>query len=308
MKKLLITLMMCVLCLSGCSGETSSEGSYAKETLSEKYSIADEVDLGGVKFNIYKIDDDNNKVYLLAQNNIATTTFSDTEREQKYMHDYDGSLVEGYINEFVDRLEDKGLVISDSGIIDKDDLIELGFDADGLNGTQYKIGDAPIFLKNEEHFWVGGYCKYDTYAWAYYNEILTTQKCEDEYGVRPVIIIDVSEIDKPLQEVDPDLTIKEIVDSDCAWTSEGGIHNPYDLFYFDCDNMIFTNVFESSELSQTSEFGMEFIDEKTIQITGFMRRYDYPAEITIVNENKLRIRFIDDELNDGDYFLNKTND
>ncbi len=300
MKTLLMLLMLTMLCLSGCSGENSTE-----ETLSEKYNIGEEVELGGEKFNIYKIDDINNELYLLAQNNVATTIFSESERSSKYLHDYEGSLIEGYVNEFVDDLEDKGYIIKSSGIIDKDDLIELGFDVDGLNGTQYKMGAAPDFLKSEEYFWVDGYCKYDTYAWAYSVGILTTQKCEDEYGVRPAIAIDISEVDKQPQEVNTNLTIKEIVALDCSWTSEGGIENPYDRFYFDCEKMLFTNVFVSSELSNTSEFNMEFVDDKTIRVDGVMRGYEVPAEITIVNENKLRLRFVEDTYNDGDYYLNK---
>ena len=50
---------------------------------------------------------------------------------------------------------------------------------------------------------------------------------------------------------------------------------------------------------------MEFVDEKTIKVDGVMRGYEVPAEITIVNENKLRLRFVDDSYNDGDYYLNK---
>ena len=101
--------------------------------------------------------------------------------------------------------------------------------------------------------------------------------------------------------------IREIVDSDCKWTSEGGIENPYDSFYFDCEKMLFINTFESSELSESHEFSMKFIDEKTIQIDGLRGGYEIPAEITIVNDSKLRIRFLDDRYNDGDYFLNKIN-
>lgn len=313
MKKFLYLLLICVLCLTGCSDGTSSEDTSSKETpveepKSDEYSIGDEIDLGGVKFNVYKINDDSAELYLLAQNDVATTPFSEAKREQKYMHDYEGSLVEGYVNEFVDALEDKGLVIKESGIICKDDLIELGFDVYGLNGTSYKINDTLEFINVDDHFWVGGYSKYDTYAWTCSYGIIENEPCEDEYGVRPIIVIESSETSKELQEIDPNLTIKEIVDSSSAWTSEGGIHNPYDLFYFDCEKMIFTNVFESSEFSQTSEFAMEFIDDYTIQVDGLMRKYEYPAEITIINENKLRIRFVDNEHNDGDYFLNKTNE
>lgn len=313
LRKKLLIFAICSFFFTGCSEvlvseNVTGEDNTTKVALSEKYNIGDEVELGGVGFSIYRIGDIDNVLYLMAQNNIATTTFSDNEREQKYMHDYEGSLVEGYVNRFVDDLEDKGIIIQSSGIIYKDDLIGLGFEIDGLNGTKYKIADAPDFLKNEEHFWVGGYCEYDTYAWVYCNGTLTTKKCEGEYGVRPVIRIDASEIDKPLQEIDANLTIKEIVDSDCAWTSEGGIHNPYDRFYFDCENMLFTNIFESSELSATYEYSMEFIDERTLQINGFGKWYEIPAELTIVNENRLRLRFIDDTYNNGDYFLNKASE
>ncbi len=71
--------------------------------------------------------------------------------------------------------------------------------------------------------------------------------------------------------------------------------------------MLFINIFESSELRESHEFSMKFIDEKTIQMDGLRRDYETPAEITIVNDGKLRIRFLDDKYNDGDYFLNKIN-
>lgn len=273
----------------------------------DNYSIGDEIDIGGIKFNIYKINDTDNELYLLAQQNIATTQFSDDERSYKQLHNYEGSLVEGYINRFVDTLEDKGIVIKASGIIEKDDLYELGFiHSDNLSGLPYKCGDTtPDFVKSEKSYWLGGYCKYETRSWVYFEEKIDTQSCDDEYGVRPVIIIEPSEIGKTLKETSADLSISEVVASNSAWTSEGGIHNPYDRFYFDCENMVFKNTFESSELSRTNEYKMEFIDEKKIQIDGLMTGYEYPAEITIVDENKLRIQFIDDKYNDGDYFLNR---
>jgi len=272
----------------------------------DDYSVGDEIDLGGVIFNIYKIDEHENEIYLLAQNSIATTMFSDDERPYDEQHNYEGSLVEGYVNRFVDDLEDKGIIIKESGIIDKDDLYELGFiHSDGLSGRPYRADEAMDFVKKENTYWVGGYCKYETMSWAYDYGKLDTESCEEEYGVRPIVVIEPSEIGKELKTVNPALTIKEIVDSDCAWASEGGIENPYDRFYFDCENMTFTNIFESSELSDYSEFAMEFVDEKTIRLEGVMRWYEIPAELTIVNENKLRLRFVDDAYNDGDYYLNK---
>ena len=296
-----IVLLIVVMMLSGCSMPSSVENTKP----SEQYSIGDEIDLGGVKFNIYKINDANNELFLLAQQNVATSPFSNNERSHGDQHDYEGSLVEGYVNRFVDDLEDKGYTINASGIIDKDDLIELGFDIDGLNGTKYKSNSAHEFIKFEEHFWVDGYCKYDTYAWVYCNEVLTTQKCENNYGVRPIIVINPSEVDKKPQNIQMNLTIEEIVDSDSAWTSEGGISNPYDRFYFDCENMRLKYTFESPALTNSGEYKMEFVDEKTIQAEGFKTGDEYPVEIIVINENKLRVRFLDYKYNDGDYYLNK---
>ena len=181
-----------MMLFQGCSIENSS----STQKLSKQYSIGDEIDLGGVKFNIYKIDDTANELYLLAQQNIATTPFSESERSYEYLHDYEGSLVEGHVNRFVDELEDKGYIINSSGIIDKDDLIDLGFEIAGLNGTKYEISNAPEFIEYEPSYWVDGYCKYDSYAWVYNNGILTTQKCESNSGVRVVIVIKESEISK----------------------------------------------------------------------------------------------------------------
>lgn len=103
----------------------------------------------------------------------------------------------GYVNRFVDDLEDGGVAIKLSGIIDKDDLYDLGFrHSDELSGLPYRCENVPEFVKYEDKYWVGGYCKYETRSWAYSYETLDTQPCEDEYGVRPVIVIEPSELDK----------------------------------------------------------------------------------------------------------------
>ena len=282
-----IVLLIVVMMLSGCSMPSSVENTKP----SEQYSIGDEIDLGGVIFNIYKINDANNELFLLAQQNVATSPFSNNERSYGDQHDYEGSLVEGYVNRFVDDLEDKGYTINASGIIDKDDLIELGFDIDGLNGTKYKSNSAHEFIRFEEHFWVDGYCKYDTYAWVYCNEVLTTQKCENNYGVRPIIVINPSEVDKKPQNIQTNLTIEEIVDSDSVWTSEGGISNPYDRFYFDCENMMLKYTFESPALTNSGEYKMEFVDEKTIQAEGFKTGDEYLDEIIVINEKNFVLDF-----------------
>ena len=285
----------------------NTDDSIVNNSSTKQYSVGDEVSLGDVKFNIYKIEK-NNELYLLAQKNVATTTFSDSERPYDEEHNYEGSLVESYVKKFVYGLEDKGYTIKKSGIIDKDDLYKLGFvKSVTVSGRPYVCKTTPDFVKLETNFWLAGYYKVDTYQWAYFDEKIDTKSCDGEYGVRPIIVIDATELDKKPQVVPSNLNIKEIVNSNSAWTSEGGISNPYDRYYFNCEKMIFTNVFESPVLSRTDEFRMEFIDEQTIQIEGFRNGYYTPAQLTIVSETKLRIRFLDVKYNTGDYFLNKEN-
>lgn len=305
MKKLFAVLLVYIFCLAGCSFDYQADNSLLSANApSSKYNIGDEVELGNVKFNIYKIDDVNNELYLLAQSNIATTTFSDDGRSYKCQHDYEGSLVEAYVRKFVHDLEDVGYYIKSSGIIDKDDLYALGFKhSDSLSGRPYLNDSSPEFVRFEDTYWVTGYCQYETMSWAYSFGQLEPESCKEEYGVRPAIIIEPSEIDKQPLATDSNLSIQSLVSPDTAWVSEGGIHNPYDRFYFDCDNMLFVCTFESPQISETYQYNMEFIDENTILIEGFGKWYQIPAKLTIVDENKLRLRFIDDTYNDGDYFL-----
>ncbi|MBE6976153.1 MAG: hypothetical protein E7439_03010 [Ruminococcaceae bacterium] len=301
MKKVFSSLCVIALILVFVGCDINSPSSTSKV-----YNIGDVVELGGIKFKVYRTTTDHTELYLLAQNNIATTIFSDSDRPYDKQHDYHGSLVEGYVNKFVDSLEDRGYVIKSSGIPNIDDIYELGFkDSVTVSGLPYLYDDAPDFVKLEQNFWLSGYYRVDTYQWVYFDEKIDTKSCDEEYGVRPIIVIDSSELDKEPSTLPVDLFIKDIIQSDCAWTSEGGIHNPYDRFYFDCENMIFTNIFQSPELSMTEKYKMSFVDDHTIQIEGLMRGHDFPAQITIVSETKLRVRFINEKYNDGDYFLNK---
>lgn len=109
---IVMSMILSIFCFIGCSVDTSS-----KPSLSEKYSIGKEIELGDIKFNIYKIDDKNKEIYLLAKESIADTAFSDEEHQGSYVHSYKGSLIEGYIDSFVEELEGKGVEIISSGLI-----------------------------------------------------------------------------------------------------------------------------------------------------------------------------------------------
>lgn len=344
MKRLLFITILCIFVLAGCS-DTEEVNNDKVETTTEKIStdnvvdiisnedteteaevaseqensvqgdnkneqndelfIGKEVEVGGVKFYVYKIDGED--IYLLAKENVAKTCFSDNEHQGSYVHSYEGSLVEDYVNYFVHDLEDKGAVIKSSGIIDKDDLYDLGFKhSDGLSGRPYSYEYVYDFVDYQDTYWVGGYCKYDTYSWVYSYGLLDTQKCSDEYGVRPIIVVDDSEIGKKDISSSNKLSIYDIVGDNSVWLSDGGLANPYDKYYFDCDNMKFIFTFESSELSEKLVFNMEFSDDNTIRIDGVHSMNKYPAKLIIVDENTLRVRFLDDSYNTSDNFLIKS--
>ena len=299
---IMILSILCIFCLVGCTEETEP-----KEVASDKYSIGDEIDFGGTKFNIYKIDDDNNELYLITQESVATTPFSDDEHSGYDDNEYEGSLVEDYVNAFVDSVEDKGIVVKESGIISEEDLYALGFKySDGLSGRPYLVDDAPEFVTNVDLYWVGGYCKYNTMSWAYFEGKLDSKSCDSEYGVRPIIVIDPAELDKEIASVD--LSIEDIITSDKVWISEGGIHNQYDQFYFDVEKKIFVCSFESSEMSDLYVYRMQIKEDNTVLLSGLRNGGNMDVLLSVVSENKLRIRYVDEKYNDGDYFLNKTED
>lgn len=105
------------------------------------------------------------------------------------------------------------------------------------------------------------------------------------------------------------LTNLNVIYPDHAWVSKGGIANPYDWFYFDSKKMKLINVFKSSERDERWEYAMKILNDKTIRVEGLRSGYEIPLELTIVNENKLRIYFEDDSYNDAtDNYLTTTRD
>lgn len=187
-KRLLAATLLCAVCLAGCSVEVP------EDVFKEKYPIGAEVELGGVKFNIYKVDAEDEELYLLARESIATTLYSDSEHRGDDLHDYVGSYVYDYIEDFADDLQDnQGIELIWAGLIDAEDLSEIGsFESSGgLSGRPYHAGDdTPEFVTCEDSYWVGGYCKFDTYSWAYHNGYYDMEQCyKNEYGVRPAICV-----------------------------------------------------------------------------------------------------------------------
>lgn len=194
MRKKSLVLVTAVMCLAGCTYASSE-----KSKLSDSYNVGDEITLADTVFNVYKIDDFNSELYLLAQNSIATTKYSDDSHQGSYVHSYEGSIVEDYVDEFEKKLEQNGVDVVSSGLIDEDDLYKLGFeDSDGLSGRPYHYTGGYDFISSDENFWVGGYCKYETMSWVYNHGYLDPDSCDAEYNLRPMIVISpVENKDKP---------------------------------------------------------------------------------------------------------------
>lgn len=196
MKKIIVIICFALILTTLLVGRRSENKKV--NDISDKYKIGEEISLAGVKFNVYKIDDNKGCLYLMAQKSIKKMSFLYDENETT--NNYKDSMIEKKVNRFVRDLENDGINVKSSGIIDKDDLIQLGFEIAGMNGAKYEIAEAPKFLKKSEPFWVDGYCRYDTYAWTYDDGILTANKCENKYGVKPIIVIDVEESEKTVKK------------------------------------------------------------------------------------------------------------
>ena len=194
MKKTPLVLVITAICLAGCT--YSSE---EKPKLSDSYNIGDEITLADTTFNVCSIDDYRNELYLFAQNSIATTKYSDDAHEGSYVNSYEGSMIEDYVDEFVENLEQNGVDVVSSGLIDEKDLYNLGFEhSDGLSGRPYHYTGGYDFISPDESFWVGGYCKYNTMSWVYNHGYLDPDSCDEEYDLRPVIVVSPTENkDKP---------------------------------------------------------------------------------------------------------------
>lgn len=100
-------------------------------------------------------------------------------------------------------------------------------------------------------------------------------------------------------------TIQEIIADGGTWSCQGGIENPYDTYYFDSEKMLFINDFESSKYEWVYEFAMTIVDDQTVRVDGIRKDHPYPATITVISKDQLRIEFLNDGYNNDDYFLNR---
>ena len=120
---------------------------------------------------------------------IGTTAFSSDSQKGTNYSDYNGSIVEGYVNNYVSYLEGLGANIEEARLITKEELETLGCSSD-----DYTCSGAPEFVYKTS-YWSGA--AYDTndvwYVSSYAN--FDTYDYDSAYfiGARPVIEIPLSE-------------------------------------------------------------------------------------------------------------------
>ena len=120
----------------------------------------------------------------------GTTPFSSSEVHGTNYSSYEGSIVEGYVNEYKSKLEAIGAEIEEARLITKEELEGLGCSSSG-----YTCSSAPSFIYSTS-YWSGS--AYDAisvwgvYSNAYFSNYRYTYNYD--FGVRPVIGISISEI------------------------------------------------------------------------------------------------------------------
>ena len=118
----------------------------------------------------------------------GTTPFSSSEVHGTNYSTYEGSIVEGYVNEYKSKLEAIGAEIEEARLITKEEL-------EGLGCSSGTCSSAPFFIYSTS-YWSGS--AYDTdNVWrvnstaSFGGNFYTYGR---NFGVRPVIGISISEI------------------------------------------------------------------------------------------------------------------
>ena len=120
----------------------------------------------------------------------GTTPFSSSEVHGTNYSSYEGSIVEGYVNEYKSKLEAIGVEIEEARLITKEELEGLGCSSSG-----FTCSSAPSFIYSTS-YWS---CSPDNinYVWNVYSNATFGNSYygySNNFGVRPVIGISISEI------------------------------------------------------------------------------------------------------------------
>ena len=120
----------------------------------------------------------------------GTTPFSSDEIHGTNYSSYEGSIVEGYVNEYKSKLEAIGAEIEEARLITKEELEGLGCSSSG-----YTCNSAPSFIYSTS-YWSGS-ANDTNYVWYVSSRadfLYDYYTYSNFFGVRPVIGISISEI------------------------------------------------------------------------------------------------------------------
>ena len=120
----------------------------------------------------------------------GTTPFSSSEVHGTNYSSYEGSIVEGYVNEYKSKLEAIGAEIEEARLITKEELEGLGCSA-----SSNTCNTAPSFIYSTS-YWSGS-ASYANNVWLVFSDAYFSDysySSNYSFGVRPVIGISISEI------------------------------------------------------------------------------------------------------------------
>ena len=123
----------------------------------------------------------------------GTTVFSSSSQKGTKYSDYNGSIVERYVNEYKGILEGEeyGIDVVEARLITKD---ELESEDIGCDSSNYTCSDAPSLIYSTSYWSGSAYGSYD--VWLVYSSgsLGNFSYSNAKVGVRPVIVIPKSEI------------------------------------------------------------------------------------------------------------------
>ena len=114
---------------------------------------------------------------------VGTTAFSSDIKKGTNYSDYNGSIVEGYVNNYNSYLISQGVTPMEARLITKDELIGLG-----CSVSDYSCSDAPSWVYATS-YWSGSAFD-ENHIWEVTVDFTYNNYYSDNfYGVRPVIVI-----------------------------------------------------------------------------------------------------------------------
>ncbi len=121
----------------------------------------------------------------------ATVQFANSSKHGNKMNSYTGSIVEGYVNNYVTILKERYNVEVTGRLITKEELETLGCDS-----SKYTCSEAPAYIYSNTYWTSSPRDGKDDTVWIMYGYVSTSffsnYTVDRDYGVRPVIEIDKS--------------------------------------------------------------------------------------------------------------------